>query len=450
MRMNTATNGTARWWKPRAFEHWNRNLGCLNRTKIQAWQTLGKRPVQGLDALIPGENPRLDRAVNWVNTRIEVLQTTPSHFMEQIIESANDGIITINSEGKMSYINKKLLDLTGYRLEEVLERGPWEFVHEDYVNMVLESIQKVLAGDIMDPTEVVIIKKNKEELDAEFTAALLTSPSGKKMIGVVIRDITQRKRMERALERANAELDAFARTAAHDLKGPLQRLRAIIDTLLVTDLAEMDAICDRLETIVEPFDRVTRKLIQVMIEQKKAAGARFLRNLDLLKKDAEALEQLVHGILEYSRSGGEIENIEEVVVSTLLNEIINSLPKPSEGFVVEIGKMPTFLTERTLLKQVFLNLINNAFNCHDRPDRGMVGITMRERDDFYEFAVADDGPGISPAYQGKIFKLYEGKGSGIGLATVLKIIKRVGGTIRVESEEGKGARFIFTWPKNLK
>jgi len=198
---------------PRAFEHWNRDLGCLNRVKIQAWQTLAKRPVERLNSVVPGENLRLGKAVSWINRNIEALQQSHAVSAENVLESVNDGVMFLTSEGKIEYINQKLLDFSGYSLKETLGEGPWKFVRKDYVMPVLDYIQKVLNGEKIEPTEVVIIKKDGNGLPAEFTASLLTSASGIQSINVVVRDISERKRGERDLKASEARFRAITEMA---------------------------------------------------------------------------------------------------------------------------------------------------------------------------------------------------------------------------------------------
>ncbi len=115
--------------------------------------------------------------------------------------------------------------------------------------------------------------------------------------------------------------------------------------------------------------------------------------------------------------------------------------------------MPTFITERLPLQQVFSNLISNAIKHHSRPD-GKVKVSVQDRGKAYEFSVADDGKGIAPEYHEKIFGIFQtleardrNENTGIGLAIVKKIVENHGGKIKIESTEGEGANFIFTWNK---
>jgi signal transduction histidine kinase len=120
---------------------------------------------------------------------------------------------------------------------------------------------------------------------------------------------------------------------------------------------------------------------------------------------------------------------------------------------IHLGEdLPVLVAEEIYLQQLFSNLISNAIKYHDRPD-GTIAIHCRDNGDFYQFSVADDGPGIAAQYHDKIFRMYythngaSAKDStGLGLAIVQKITAEKGGKAWVEST-GRGATFYFTWPK---
>ena len=103
---------------------------------------------------------------------------------------------------------------------------------------------------------------------------------------------------------------------------------------------------------------------------------------------------------------------------------------------------------------MFSNLISNAFKYHDKPN-GTIRVHYEDADHFHQFTVADDGPGIDPAYHEKIFAIFQTlqprdkvESTGVGLAIVKKIVEDQGG-IRVQSELGKGSAFVFTLPKRM-
>ncbi len=110
-------------------------------------------------------------------------------------------------------------------------------------------------------------------------------------------------------------------------------------------------------------------------------------------------------------------------------------------------------TNGLLLSQVFTNLISNGIKHHDRLE-GSIVVSGGESGDFYQFAVADDGPGIAPEHHDKIFAIFQSAhpqphrdSSGIGLSIVKKIVEAEGGKIWLASERDRGTTFYFTWPK---
>jgi signal transduction histidine kinase/CHASE3 domain sensor protein len=223
------------------------------------------------------------------------------------------------------------------------------------------------------------------------------------------------------LEDRNRELEQFAYVASHDLKAPLR------------------AIANLSEWIEEDLSG------QLPEENQQ--------QLHLLRGRVHRMEALINGLLEYSRVGRVESPVERVSVAMLLDEVIDSIDPP-ESFVITVGSnMPTLITKRLPLRQVFANLIGNAVKHHDRTD-GQARIGVKDLGDRYEFSVADDGPGIAPEYHRKIFMIFQTlqardvkESTGVGLSIVKRIVETEGGTIRLDSEEGAGATFYFTWHK---
>ena len=117
--------------------------------------------------------------------------------------------------------------------------------------------------------------------------------------------------------------------------------------------------------------------------------------------------------------------------------------------------LPVIQTDLIKLKQVFLNLISNAIKHNKSPKKKLV-ISSKKKGNFYEFKVADNGPGVEPKYHEKIFQMFEtlrpkseNDNTGVGLPIVKKLVEEANGSIKVESVEGGGAAFVFLWPENI-
>lgn len=224
----------------------------------------------------------------------------------------------------------------------------------------------------------------------------------------------------RELQRANRELDEFASVASHDLRTPLDGIRRLAGWILIDN---------------------DGKLPQ--------ASAKHLRQM---QQRVDRLGNLLDALLEYARAGRDASYAEDVNVRDMVSDVVAVLA-PAAGFDIRtVGAASTVYIQPGPLRQVLLNLINNAIKHHDR-DAGSVTVSCRNIDGTAEFVVSDDGPGIDAEFHDQVFGLFERlrpsdevEGSGMGLALVKRIVERHGGTIRLQSTAGRGASFSFTWP----
>jgi signal transduction histidine kinase len=236
---------------------------------------------------------------------------------------------------------------------------------------------------------------------------------------------TLEQRVVRRTAEANRraeELEQFAYVTSHDLKAPLRGIANLAGWLQ---------------------EDLKGKLTEATREQ-----------LELLRDRVKRMNALIEGLLDYSRIGRTEQSVESVDVTELLVEIVDSLSPPQEFSVDIAPDMPTLQTDRLQLYQVFANLISNSIK-HHGSEQGHVWVKVSDKDGFYEFTTKDDGPGIAPEYHDKVFMMFQtleakdyGTDTGIGLALVRRIVQEHGGSISLESEQGKGAVFRFTWPKS--
>ncbi|WP_278187371.1 PAS domain S-box protein [Microcoleus vaginatus] len=375
--------------------------------------------------------------------RSEIALARSAQRFRATFEQAAVGMVQASVEGKFLLVNQKLCEILGYSRQELGEKRFQDITWPGDLASELELLRQLLAGEIENfSLEKRYICKEGELVWANLTVSLLREQDGSQFLMGVVEDIRERKKVEESLRlraqelrltaqslaqttnvltKRNQELDQFAYVVSHDLKAPLRAI-ANLSSWIEEDLSES------------------------MTED-------TLHQMNLLRGRVHRMEGLIEGLLQYSRVGRIQVPSEMVKVENLLAEIIDSLAPPSEFEVKVEPGMPTFVAEKLPLQQVFANLISNAIK-HNRAESGHVKISVKELEDFYEFSVEDDGPGIAPQYHDKVFVIFQTleardkvENTGIGLSLVKKIVEGQGGSISLESAEGEGATFRFTWPK---
>ncbi len=227
----------------------------------------------------------------------------------------------------------------------------------------------------------------------------------------------------RELRRSNKELQDFAYITAHDLKAPLRGIGTLTDWITADYAGKLD----------EPGQQ----------------------QLGLLKGRVSRMSELIDSILHYSEIGRTAKRIEPVDLNALLLDIVSQLSPPEHIQITVDGDLPTVVSEKARLIQLFQNLIGNAIKYMDKP-QGLIKVGCVSEDECWKFNVTDNGPGIDSKYFAKIFEMFqtltrrdELESTGIGLAVVKKIIDLYGGNVWVESEVGEGTTFYFTLPKQF-
>lgn len=295
---------------------------------------------------------------------------------------------------------------------------------EQIVEAFKEAIHEKTPFDI----EAQVTTQSGKIIDARTKAIPVVEEGRVPYVRGIFQDITQQKEAQRQLkeytaelESINKELDQFAYIVSHDLKAPLRAINNL------------------------------SMWIEEDLEGKLEGDTQHQFNL--LRGRVSRLEDLINGILSYSRAGRISVNPSTVKVKALLEGIIEMLSPPEEFKISIPDELPTLTTERIALEQIFSNFISNAIKYNKNP-KPTVKITCKEQGDFYKFGVADNGDGIEPEFHEKIFVIFQTleardkvESTGVGLAIVKKIIDEKGGEVWVESEKGKGATFYFTWPK---
>lgn len=240
----------------------------------------------------------------------------------------------------------------------------------------------------------------------------------------LIAEVEERKQLIQQLEDKNVELERFTYTVSHDLKSPLVTVKGFIG-LLENDIASGDQ-------------------------------QRIAKDLSFISSAADKMSILLDELLEISRVGRVVNQPEMICLTQLFTETLPLLHTQIEQSSARINiqpDMPSITADKHRMQEVVTNLLDNAikFKAHDVAPE--INVSAKVDGDFICCNVADNGIGINPRHQNKIFGLFDRlnpsyEGTGIGLALVKRIIETHDGNIIVESEgEGLGTRFSFTLPK---
>ncbi|MGF1588963.1 MAG: ATP-binding protein [Pleurocapsa sp.] len=362
----------------------------------------------------------------------------------RVLEGSEDYIGLANVTGKIIWNNPRLKEIVGITEDNDLTKLSVSDYHPTWALNVVqnEGIPTAMTRGTWIGKTALLTREGKEIPVSQLIIAHQSPQGDVEYISTVMRDLSEQIESEKflraradelkwvnrelvktasLLKKRNQELDHFAYVTSHDLKAPL---RAIAN--LATWLGE------DLEGIIPEESQL---------------------HLQLMQSRVERLEGLIQGLLDYSRVGRSDRSFVTVEVKDLLIEAIDSLSPPAGIEIAIAPNLPTLRTDIVSLRQVFVNLIDNAIKYHHQ-DQGKIEISVQEQDNCYEFAVSDDGPGIEPIHHQRIFQIFQTlqprdtfESTGIGLSIVKKILEERGNLIRVESELGQGATFYFTWDK---
>ena len=351
-----------------------------------------------------------------------------------LFESMMDGVVQTDGDGRYLEANDAFLRIVGYSLAELRNMTYLEITPEKWQNVDEQIMSdEIEKRGFSDEFEKEYVRKDGKTVPVAIRVWADEGEAGKIEYWAVIRDITQRKRNERIIEktvrdlaRSNEELKQFAYAASHDLQEPLRGMTGFSELLL--------------ERYGGKLEEDAREFLSFIVD----AAAR--------------MQQLINDLLSYSRLNTrakpfEPADIGEVIETAKLN--LTALIDEN-GAQIETGPMPTVSCDKQQMTQLFQNLIGNAIKYRRPGEQPRVSITAEEIPGYRVFRVQDNGIGIKGEFLEVIFKVFqrlhtkdEYEGTGIGLAICRKIVDRHGGKIWVESEYGKGARFSFTIAKEM-
>lgn len=362
-------------------------------------------------------------------------QLLTARLLASIVETSNDAIISKSLEGIIQSWNAAAESLFGYSAEEAVGKHislvipPERIAEEDQIIAMLKSGQRI------EHFETERVRKNGERITVSLTISPIKDDAGK-VVGAskIVRDVTERKRLEDNLRRLATDLsendrrkDEFLATLAHELRNPLAPMSNMLEVLKYAD-GDREILQRAHETLERQLDQMIR-----------------------LVDDLLDLNRVTYDRLELRRN--------EVELSSVIQQAVEVarplLDCAGHELVVDLPEEPIYLdADRARLAQVFGNLLNNSAKY--TKSEGTISLSARREDSEVVVSVKDNGAGIPADKLDSIFDMFmqvdstsdrSQGGLGIGLTLVKRLVQMHGGTIEARSAgEGLGSEFVVSLP----
>jgi PAS domain S-box-containing protein len=351
-------------------------------------------------------------------------------------EAAAIGFALVEIDGRIRRTNWSFAEMLGYTRAELSERTFAQITHPDDITTSDTPQARLLAGEISSfQLEKRYIHKDGHIVWAVLAVSLARDEHGAPSYFVSqMTDITARKEAEQTLarhtadlERSNADLEAFAYMASHDLQQPLRTVSSYAQLFVDRYRGTLDERADRW--------------------------------LGFIVGGVERMQRLIDDLLALARVRTEGAAFAPTNTRAIVDRCWKSLREShvADDARLNIGMLPVISADAAQLHQLFQNLLGNAWK-YRRPTVALhVGVTAKRRteDEMWEFSVRDNGIGLDMAHGDRIFEIFQRlhreqdyDGTGIGLAICRRIVERHGGRIWVRALPGRGATFSFTLPES--
>lgn len=352
-------------------------------------------------------------------------ETSAEKYLE-LYDFAPAGYLTLLPDGSISELNLSAAQMLGGERSRFVNKNFRYFVFSDSLHDFEECFSELFADNAKSSCELTLSVKDSDPIFIHLEGK---SIAGGNQCIIAIIDITKRRNAEKALiqisdalKRSNAELEQFAYAISHDLQEPLRMISGYI--------------------------RFLENKLKGTLDDKTS------EYLDSIIDGSKRMSTLIRELLAYSRVTLQQKDPAASDLNIIIEEVLKDLNFAIADSNAEIrhDKLPVVDANPTLMRQLFQNLIANAIKFRGK-DNPVINVTYERKAGRLVFCVRDNGIGIKPEFSERIFMIFQRlhekekySGSGIGLALCKKIVENHGGSIWVESEEGKGAAFYFTLP----
>ncbi len=379
------------------------------------------------------------------------LQASEKRFKE-LVEITTDWVWEIDEKGVYTYVSPKVRDLLGYEPEEIIGKTPFDLMPQEEAKKVFNFFKdKAKENKPFYHLENINRHKDGHLVVLETNGIPLFDKNGKlKGYRGIDRDITERKHAEQQrdqllskLEIKNQELQHFSSIIRHDIGNPLLSIQAFSIELIRS--------CDQLNKLLSDQqigDQIKEQISAIL-------SSDMSESIGYIQSSATEISKLLEGLKELAAVDRISTNIELLEMDKIAKQVVGEMKYQiqNSGALVTTEPLPECLGDEAQIRQVFSNLLSNALKYLDPQRKGRVHITGRVDRDISVYTVEDNGIGIAPEHQEKVFESFyridssrADGGEGLGLNIVAHIVTRHNGRIWLESELGKGSKFNIALP----
>jgi PAS domain S-box-containing protein len=366
---------------------------------------------------------------------------------KSILDSSADLVFLKDSAFTYLMVNKANADFFGKTPEDVIGLSDYDLMPTENADSCRLSDQRAIE---QNKTLIHVEKVGAEYWETHKFPVLL--PDGQMGVGGIIRNITEIKHADNKILHLNMELEERVKTRTYELEKMNQELKkSNLELEAFTYTVSHD-----LKTPLRAIDGFSGLLQERVKDSLDPESARFLK---IVRDNTRRMDQLIKDLLFFARAGRTEINLVDLDIMEMVRSIFNEINNPEDPTRINlvIHTLPEAVGDPSLMRQVWINLIDNAIKYTRKQKNPSIEIGSYPQDNRQIYYIRDNGVGFNPAYSDKMFGVFqrlhgsdEFEGTGVGLAVVKRILQRHDGDIWAEGKVGEGAKFYFSLPiKNI-